>query len=167
MLINAQMDEGLLLDQEFMTINPEFTARELTRKLVLLSHRMLKRCLPEYVAGSLHPYEQSTEIEPTYSRKLTKADGMIDWHKSANQINQEIKAYIDWPKSHTTINGVDVIVTRAHVVETSGKTGTLSSENHSLTLFCKRGALVIDRLKPLGKNEMDARSFIAGYIKSS
>jgi len=32
-------------------------------------------------------------MEPTYSRKLTKADGQLDWTKPAIQLEREVRAY--------------------------------------------------------------------------
>lgn len=164
MLINAAMDEGLLIAQSSLEIEPSWTGPELTEQLIQLSNDMLKKELPLYLEGSISPYEQDQTVEPTYSRKLTKDDGILDWNKSAKQLNQEIKAYIDWPKSHANIKGSDVIITKAHVISVSGQPGSVSIDNKELLVFCGEGALAIDRLKPLGKNDMDARSFIAGYI---
>ena len=48
------------------------------------------------------------------------------------------------------------------VVNGNGTTEIIDGK--SFGVYCGQGALLIERLKPAGKNEMDARSFINGYI---
>lgn len=164
MLINAQMDEGKLLSQASIRID-NLTGPELTDKLISLSHKMLSEFLPKYISNTLTPYDQDSSIKPTYSRKLTKSDGHIDWNKSAEQLSREVRAYVEWPKSHTNIVGKDVVITKAHSVNLSGEPGKVEADKNSLTVFTGEGALVIDRLKPLGKSEMDSKAFISGYLR--
>ena len=103
--------------------------------------------------------------EPTYSRKLTKQDGLLDWQKPAVQLEREIRAYAEWPKSYTKFKDLEVVITNAHVIEQNDTAGKITVQNKELIVYCGQGALVIDRLKPAGKPEMDAKSFINGYQK--
>jgi methionyl-tRNA formyltransferase len=108
------------------------------------------------------PYPQPDE-PPTYSHKLSKADGIIDWHKSATQLGREIRAYAGWPRSRTRLGSIDVTITAAHVVPANGTAGKLSIENQQLGIYCSQDMLMIDRLIPSGKKEMPANSFLNGY----
>jgi methionyl-tRNA formyltransferase len=164
MLINEKLDEGQLLTQRPHEIPPHSTTPELTASLMSLSHDMLKAVVPEYIAGSITPYPQDLAKDPTYSRKLTKADGKIDWNKSAPQLEREIRAYIDWPKSYTEFGGREVVLTRANVVELSGQPGQIDlADKKHLIVYCAVQALDILRLKPAGKPDMSAEAFLAGY----
>jgi len=165
MLIVEKLDEGPLLAQERLPITPTTTTPELTQKLVHLSHKLLSETLLPYMGGQLTPWPQDPNIKPSYSRKLTKEDGIIDWEKSAERIEREIRAFIEWPKSRTTIAGKEVIITHAHAVEASGQPGDIQIKNKQLLVFTSEKALAIDRLKPVGKNEMTAQEFIRGYGK--
>lgn len=166
MIINAAMDEGDLLEQGVLTIAPEDTTPSLTSKLIALSNTLLTQSLPRYVSGELRPFPQ--EGEATYSRKLTKQDGIIDWTKPATQLEREIRAFIEWPKSRTQLAGKDTIITRAHAV-TSEPAGAHPGDidvvegSKEFGVVTGNGTLWIDSLKPAGKNEMDAASFLAGY----
>src|SRR5262249_45964550 len=106
MLLVAAMDEGPLLSQGVYDIEPDETTPSLTDSLIKLSHALLVDALPRYAAGDITARSQEVvaqmmgiPTEPSYSRKLTKEDGIIDWKKPAEQIEREIRAFADWPKS--------------------------------------------------------------------
>ncbi len=155
MLLVEKMDEGPLLAQASYDIPIDATTASLTDALIELSFETLKATLPLYLEGELQPQAQVGEA--TYSRKLTKEDGRIDLHKSAEVLEREIRAYAEWPKSYTTLAGKDVIVTKAHTADTANK--------NEVALKTSQSFLVIDSLKPAGKNEMTAAEFIRGYSK--
>lgn len=175
MLINDKMDEGPLLAQATYDLTSDITTPQLTKDLVLLSDAMLKEVLPHYLEGTAtaQPQESVTfaaSKESTYSRKLTKEDGNIDWTKPAAQIEREIRAFIDWPKSRARLGSIDVILTKAHVVpEEPGTTkpGEIEIRRESGTILVTTGAdsLSLDRLKPAGKQEMTAAAFLNGYAQ--
>lgn len=172
MLITAGMDEGPILAHAPFTLPESVTTPELTDELIALSDWTLQNVLPSYLAGTIAASPQEAVALPghtavTYSRKLTKDDGIIDASKPAAQLEREIRAYIEWPKSRTVIAGKDVIVTAAHAVLSpdSGKPGDIASDPQTglITIQCTPGSLHIERLKPAGKQEMSARAFLAGY----
>ncbi len=165
MLISQGMDEGRLLAQETYRLRPSVTTPQLTSGLVELSNKMLSEYLPPYVTGKLKPYEQDQSIPPTYSRKLTKEDGEVNWEKSAEELEREIRAFIEWPKCHAKINDVEVILTGAHVITKSGVPGTIEPDNELLIIHCGDESLAIDRLKPSGKREMTGSDFKRGYLR--
>ena len=102
MLINQQLDEGLLLDQQELAIESQDTTPSLTEKLIDLSSQMLATDLPEYLEGRLKPYAQPSD-GISYSRKLVKEDGLVDWQKPAEVLEREVRAYAGWPKSRAKI----------------------------------------------------------------
>lgn len=163
MLLVPAMDEGPLLGYGVYDLPSDITTPELTHDLVLLSDALLTQIVPEYMEGRIIPQPQTDKLEPTYSRKLTKDDGVIVWNKTAEQIEREIRGFIEWPKSRTTIAGKDVVITKAHVIDLNGKAGTFTVENKQLVAYCGEKALVIDRLKPAGKQEMTGQAFLAGH----
>lgn len=161
MLIVEALDEGPILTQEALPIKADTTTPSLTEDLIKLSHKMLLDNLPKYVTGELKPRPQTGE--PTYSRKLTKADGQIDWQKPAEQIEREIRAFIDWPKSRTKLGKTEVIITRARITETKLNPGEIQTDDKRLMLGTSEKSLEILALKPAGKQEMTAQAFLAGY----
>lgn len=164
MLIVEALDEGPLLAQEKLPLPPDITTPKLTEELITLSNRMLIKYVPRYFSGRLKPLAQPNE-PVSYSRKLTKDDGVIDWNQPADKIEREIRAFIDWPKSRTELAGKEVIITNARVVPLQGIPGEPYVYKGKLVVFTGKDALEIDRLKPAGKTEMTAKAFLAGYGK--
>ena len=163
MVLTAGMDEGPLLAQSKIKISRDDTSVTLTEKLIHLSNDLITNNIALYLSGDLKPYPQQTS-KITYSRKLTKTDGEIDWEKPAEEIEREIRAYINWPKSFTKIGGREVIITKAHIIDENDQMpGHFSVIDKQLVATCGTGSLVIDLLKPSGKPEMTSQAFMAGY----
>lgn len=168
MIINDKMDEGELLAQADYDMPEGITTPVLTADLIELSDHALKEILPLYESGITKPANQldatiAASNEPSYSRKLTKADSTLDWNKPATILEREVRAFIEWPRSRATIGTTDVIITAAHVSEIGGTAGTLYMEGKTLGMHTADGTLIFDKLIPLGKKEMPASAFLAGY----
>jgi len=170
MLLVEAMDEGPLLAVGEYDLPRTITAPELTQYLISLSYALLKDTLPKYIDGTLKsaPQEKVANMlgyssTPTYSRKLVKEDGILDFRKPAEQLEREIRAYAEWPKSRTTLGDHAVIVTEAKVADGEGDPGTLWRKGKDLGIYTSKGVLMIKRLKPAGKAEMTIESFLNGY----
>lgn len=163
MLIVEAMDEGPLLAQERYRIQPGTTTPQLTEALINLSNSMLSSSLPTYMSGMISPVEQNPSKPATYSRKLTKYDGQINWDKDAKLLEREIRAFAGWPRSHAKINGAQVIIIKTHILSLSGEPGRAEVVDGQLVVHCGRSSLVIDLLKPAGKNEMSGPDFLRGH----
>jgi methionyl-tRNA formyltransferase len=178
MLLVEAMDEGPLLGFGVYDMLSDITTPQLTEDLVQLSAALLRDMLPSYANENpmpqtetvIRPHSQEETckmmdkpFQPTYSRKLTKEDGRIDWTKPAITLEREIRAYAEWPKSYTKLADIDVIITSAEVTEDSGKPGEILDTNARLVIACGEGSLAIKTLKPAGKQEMPVQAFLAGY----
>lgn len=172
MLLVPAMDEGPLLAVGEYDLPNDITTPELTHDLVNLSFALLRETLPKYIAGNVRPTSQERVAEvvgysskPSYSRKLTKEDSVLDWHKPAPQLEREIRAFLEWPKSRCILGGHAVIITEAHAEAGEGTPGALWLQDKHLGVYCQQGILMIHRLKPAGKQEMSVEAFLNGYGK--
>lgn len=168
MLIDEGMDTGKIIRQKSLPIAPDATNESLTSELIQLSDRLLKADVPAYLAGELPPRSQPHPDRATYSRKLTKEDGRLDWGKPADLLEREIRTFKEWPKSYTNLAGIDVIITSAYAAPGIGAAsvpGDISQVNDAgiIMIATSNGSLCITKLKPVGKSEMTAKAFLAGY----
>lgn len=168
MLLVEAMDEGPLLAYGEYELSDDTTTPELTKDLIELSIALLTDILPKYRTGELKTMPQSvTGRDISYSRKLTKEDGVLDWSKPAIHLEREIRAFIEWPKSRSKLGDVEVIITKAHAVPVNNperQPGDITAmEDGIIIVECGEGYLCIDRLKPVGKKEMTGKAFLAGY----
>lgn len=162
MVIAEKLDQGRLIAQEKVPVPGDITTPELTGRLVEVSHRLLVNTLPRYVAGDIKPYPQP-DIKPTFSRKLKKSDGLIDWQKPAERLEREVRAYAGWPKSRTVLGGTDVVITRAAVSDEPLKPGEIMASKKRLVVGCGEASLEILALIPAGRREMTGAAFLAGH----
>ncbi len=172
MLLVEAMDEGPLLAVGEYDLTADITTPKLSEDLVGLSYALLKDTLPKYLRGEVKsaPQEKVAEIvgyssEPSYSRKLSKEDSILDWQKPAAQLEREIRGYLDWPKSRTMLGSHAVIITQAHAADGDGIPGEVWLQDKHLGIYTQRGILMIDALKPAGKGEMTTQAFLNGYGK--
>jgi len=169
MLINEALDEGDLLAQAPFVLERSITTPQLTQDLIELSDQMLHSIVPDYLAGRIEPANQlsatiASSSVPTYSRKLTKADGVLDFTKPATQLEREVRAFAEWPKSRTTIADRDVVIMSTKVVDLQiGDPGEVVMLDKRLLIQTASACLEIVSLKPAGKKEMTAAAFLAGY----
>lgn len=164
MVIEPTLDTGKLITQKVLAITPDDTLPSLTDKLVTLSNDLMREYLPRYINGEIKPKNQPHPNRATYSAKLSKEDGIIDWSKDAEVIEREIRAYIGWPQSRTKLADIEVIVTKAAVAVMEPATqGQLKVEKNQLFVGTGKDWLEIQSLKPAGKKEMPIQAFLAGY----
>ncbi len=173
MLLVEAMDEGPLLGYGEQDLDPDITTPELTERLIQLSDALLRHDLPRHIAGETAGGAPQTVTgrEVSYSRKLSKADGLLDFDKPAAELEREIRAYIEWPKSRTSLGGKDVIVTKAcfkagqlPADASDSKQGVVAADKDAgvIMITTSDGLLCIEKLKPAGKAEMSAAAFLAG-----
>lgn len=168
MLIDEGMDTGKILATRSIAIDTQDTGNTLTAKLIELSGSMLEEFVPKYLQGDITPRQQSHPDRATYSRKLTKEDGILDWNKAADVLEREIRAFQQWPKSRTMLKDKELLITKAHATEEQPENLTIgdiyvSDKADGFGFVTSRGILWVDEVKPAGKKEMTVRAFLAGY----
>lgn len=172
MLLDEKMDEGPLLAYDEYKLTGNITSTVLTHDLIQLSHTLIKKTVPAYLAQKTRLIDQDkTGKDVSYSRKLTKADGIIDWKKPAEVIEREVRAFNEWPRSRTTIFSKDVVLTGAHVAKKIKNTQNIDTpqpklaitDDNKIAVKTGQDYLVIDRIIPSGKKEMSIQDFLRGY----
>lgn len=165
MRLEAGMDTGPIYRQKTVHLTGAESKMDLAEQLQKLGAELLVEILPAIAEGSLKPRQQPHPDRATYTRLLEKNDGIIDWQKPAEQLEREIRAYLSWPKSQTTLGDIPVIITCAKPVAIDGQVtpGTLMIEKSQLFVGTGKDWLEVLGLQPLGKKEMPISAFLAGY----
>lgn len=175
MQLTAGLDEGPVYAITPVKILDEDTSITLTEKLVQVSANMIEEVLPDIINGEIKAVSQEKAAQSlgfssstSYSQKIQKQDGIIDWNKAATEIHRQIKAFIEWPKSRTNIALKDVVIISTLMAgPTLLRPGIfyIQDKNRLFVACGDNSSLEIILLKPAGKNEMSASAFIAGYGK--
>lgn len=162
MKLTAEMDAGPVYSQVVLPLTSTEYVDELYKTLAQKGAEQLINELSSILDGSLQPTEQNDD-DASYTQLLKKENGVIDWQKPAVQIEREIRAYHNWPKSRATLGETELIITSANVMDGDKTPGTIEVVDNELHLYCGGGHLNIQKLQPLGKKEMPVQAFLAGY----
>ncbi len=166
-LLDEQIDHGPMLDQKVVKIGPDDNDFTLTDKLAHIGASMINKLISDYISGKLIALPQD-ESQATYTKIISKADGKIDWTKSAQQIYNQFRAFYPWPGIWTTWKGVSLKITDCVGTELQKRDTTDDYRNGTVinggVVVCgSQSALKINRLQLAGKNETSISEFLNGY----
>lgn len=179
MLMEEKMDRGPILNQRTLEIEAEETSTTLHRKLANLGAGLLMETISKWMQGMIKPHPQD-DAQATYTKILTREDGKINWKKTAKDLEQEIRAFDDWPGSFTFWEKRDgtmvrIKILKARVLESKGGITysigkTLVVSQNEIGVQCRKGFLggggdflVIEKLQIEGKKEIGSEEFLRGY----
>jgi len=102
MKMEAGLDTGPVYLRKTCAILAKDNAQSLHDKLAILGAEALLEVISDtHDIYKSQPEEQSTDnTHITYASKITKQMGLIDWNKSAIEINRQVKAYNPWPVAY-------------------------------------------------------------------
>ena len=164
MKMEAGLDTGPILRQAVMKLNGNENLETVHDTLSNLGAELLVPTLNDFVNGKIEPKIQD-ESQASYIKTLNKEDGKIDWTKSAQEIERQVRAYNPWPGTYTNdgdksikIIGVEnkVLATNNHQI------GEAFVDNGRLVIQCGQDSLVILRLQAAGKKPMTSLEFLRG-----
>ena len=101
----------------------------------------------------------------TYAEKILKADCLIDFNKSIDEIHNQIRGLSPIPLAYTkTPDGKILKVVKAHKADITpkGENGEVISLDKSIYVRCENGVIALDVIVPEGKGKMNASDFING-----
>lgn len=162
MRMTEGLDEGPVYAVRPVPIAKDDTAGSLSDKLAATGGELLVEVLPDIVRGSLEP-EPQPEDGASYTARLTKAAGTIDWSQDAETLERFVRAMQPWPGARTTVDDAPVTITAASVAPThdADTPGTFDGRS-PLTVATGKDRLRIDRLTPAGKPEMSGDDWLRG-----
>jgi len=111
------VDDGPLLDQHFCHIAPRETAMSLYEKHMSALAIMMRRALTRLSEGNTDFLKQD-ESCATYAVRRTPADGLINWHQPAREIDRLIRATgRPYPGAYTFANRKRLTIWASELVE--------------------------------------------------
>jgi methionyl-tRNA formyltransferase len=108
-------DAGRIVDQQAVPILPDDQALEVFNKVTDAAAQVLERSLPGLIDGTARPREQDLAAG-SYFGGRGPADGIIDWHDSAQNIHNLVRAVAPpYPGASTRVCGQDLKVFRTRL----------------------------------------------------
>src|SRR6185503_17990291 len=95
-----------------------------------------------------------------------KEDGLIDWSRSATEIDRCIRGFQPWPNAYTNFNAKGLTIWRAEPVSSVSETvpgEVISAHGDDLLVNCgQRTALRLIEVQPEARKRMPVRDFMNG-----
>ena len=167
MQMNAGLDTGDILQITSCAITDKDSGGDLHDRLAEIGATSILETLKILESDQLKATVQDDALA-TYAHKLDKKEAIIDWQKSAADIERLIRAFNPWPVAFTYLNDKTLRIWQAQVLpENSGlKTGTvISCDKNGIDISCGEGVLRILKLQPSGSKAMDVAAFMNGHAK--
>ncbi len=169
MQIVAKMDAGPVADVEKVAIGPQMTGPDLRRQLALATAVLWQRNAAAALKGELLFHPQNT-AEVSYCRKLEKADGRLNFNRSAKALANQVRAYQDWPgcffevaDQRIKVGEAEALPVSSSVPSESSDPGTVLATKPFLDIATGEGVLRIKQLQKPGGRMLPAEDFLRGF----
>lgn len=160
-IMSEGMDEGDILGYAKWDIANNETTDTLMQNLSHLSTQLLEEILPKWINGEIAPQQQD-ESNATYCyiKDISKDKAEIDWNRSAEEIDQLIRAITGWTRLD---NGKVFKIYKAKVVESNdlnSEIGKLTKVGKQLFIKCGTKTLELIEVQLEGKNKGSASEYL-------
>lgn len=159
MQMEKGLDTGPVLAMESFELKENETAASLHDKLAVLSGKMIVPTLESFSAGRIIPVLQDDKAA-THAPKIKKQEALINWQKTAKEIDQQVRAFNPFPGAFFLLDGTRVKILEGQTQDQNGNPGEALDD--ALLIGCGTGSYRIIRLQKEGKKPMAATDFLRG-----
>ena len=169
MQMGTGLDTGDMISRIVVPLAKDETGGSLFDKLAEAGAKLLVETLPHIFDGTA-VYEKQPEESPTpYAGMITKQMGLINFGKSAAELERLVRGLNPWPSAFTFWNGKTLKVWESFVVK-SEEAGTekpepgtvVKTDKKGIYVACGEDVLVLSQVQLEGKKRMDADAFLRG-----
>ena len=170
MYMDEGLDTGDILLQRKIDISPSETGATLHDRLAEIAPETLLESL-RLLAGGNAPRIPQDKALATSAPKLDRDDGRIDWRRSAELIERQIRAYTPWPGAFALVSEksgreLKLKILAAEIVDQDGRPGeVLCADNRGLIVAAGEKSLSLYKVLLEGKWPMNGQDFIRGHAR--
>lgn len=164
MLIEKTMDTGDILDIAKIEIDEDTDIESLHDKLSEISGPLIVNTILDYDNLYKNRTKQD-ETKATYSKKIDKSMGHIDFNEKASDIKAKIMAFSNWPGTFSYYKNNKIKIHKITIIEkyTDNKIGQIIDANKDgIFVNCSDACIRIEEIQFEGKKRMDVKSFLLG-----
>lgn len=167
MLMDEGMDTGAMLLKSYLSIGILDNAQQIGERLAQQGADLLKQTLLEL--GTITPIAQDATLA-TYAPLIKKTDYLLDWHKSALQLHNQIRAFYPDCYSSFRENPLKIVTTvPAEYIQdllepTQGSAGEIVYllKNQGPVIQTGDGLLLLKQVQIAGKKVQSGWDFVNG-----
>lgn len=167
MELSEGLDEGAMLLKKERALSGNETGGSLTESLAGLGAETLLEGLRKAKTDGLIRIEQPHD-QATYAPILKKSDGALDFSRTAQALEQQVRAFNPWPGTFVPLSKGPLKIQEAQVVEApqdppaSSEPGHVAALGHTMLIACGKGFLDLKTVQPPGKRPMPTADFLRG-----
>ena len=163
----AELDAGDIILQTATPIHPEEDAEMLYARLAELGGPLLVEAVAQIEAGTAARTPQDPN-GVSFAPMLSKELSPVDWSRSAQEIHDQIRGLMAWPRASTDVLGGEAVkLYRSQVLaeKRSGTAGTvLGGGKAGIDVLCGDGKVLrITELQAPGSRRMSAADYLRGH----
>ncbi|HXQ64203.1 MAG TPA: methionyl-tRNA formyltransferase [Steroidobacteraceae bacterium] len=166
MRMETGLDTGAVYATERVPIGSRDTALSLATVLAERGAALLLTTLAALEAGTAVAVPQAS-AGVTYARKLEKGAALIDWSRSAAELDRQVRALLPWPVAETRFRGAQLKLHEAVCTEgAAAPPGTIMAAGRSgIDVATGAGQLRLQRVQLPGRTVIGAAEFARAAIR--
>ena len=163
MYMDEKMDEGDIIYQKSIDIDIHDTSSILFDKLSNLALDMLIEIIPKIFECDISPVKQDHSLA-SYAYNLDKQIEHIDFYDKTINVYNHIRGLLDNPGCYFMYDNKRYRIESAFysLCDNTIANTFVGLENNYLRIDCTDGYIEVYKIKPEGKNSMDAKAFFNG-----
>lgn len=164
MIIEKGMDSGDILKQDIVDVDIKDDYYSLEEKMSELGSIAMRDTLINFDQLYENRIKQD-DSEATYTKKIDKEMGKINWDDHSFKIYNQIRALVDFPKAYFAYEDKNVKVLEAEIADSyDSKPGYVYESDPKKGIIIGTGdsAIRIKKIQFPGKKAMDTKSFLMG-----
>lgn len=154
------LDTGDMLMKDEVEILPDMTGGELHDKLADMGAELVLKTLREW--KNIKPQVQDENLN-CYANKIEKAESLLDFGISAEDLERKIRAFNPYPAVYFEHKGERFKILRAVVCAEKNQQGKIWQEGNRLFVGTKDATLEILEIQRQGKKMMTVEELLRGY----
>lgn len=160
------MDDGDIITRKKINIEDSDNVGTIHDKLSVMGRDLLLLTLPSIFDGTCNRTKQN-ESEVTFAYNIKREEEKLDFNKTARDVFNQIRGMYPFPIAYTTLNDEIIKICESKIGDkTTGKIGEIIAlYDNGIGVKCSDKEIIITKLKPSGKKEMQAKDFINGRGK--
>lgn len=187
MRMDVGLDTGDMILKRTIPIRKDETGDSLFDALMDVGQSLLLEAMAQVENGQAVYTPQPEESTTPYAKMLRRQSGLIDWSKSACEIERMVRAFNSWPGTYTFLNGKMLKIWKAEVAAGADEAGApaektagaawktdpaihaekygeiIAAGKDELVVRTGDGLLKLTEVQPEGKKRMSTDAFLRGY----
>jgi methionyl-tRNA formyltransferase len=136
------IDNGPIIAQAKFPIKSDHNLKTLTQDLGKVGVNLYLKSIQKYLNDQLKLTKQNPIPNKTYTQRLTKNSGQINWQLSPESLHNFIRSVTPWPGAWTPYQNQSLKILQTHL---------------------EKNQLIIDTIQLPGKSPISYQQFLAGH----